>query len=63
MRKDVQDIFRSTNRDKQVLMFSATLSSDIKKLCEKFMNKVSFKKKLWNYFINIEIFILFKLIF
>ncbi|KAB7501748.1 Spliceosome RNA helicase Ddx39b [Armadillidium nasatum] len=37
MRKDVQDIFRSTPHDKQVMMFSATLSKDIRPVCKKFM--------------------------
>ncbi|GAQ84878.1 DEAD/DEAH box RNA helicase family protein [Klebsormidium nitens] len=37
MRKDVQDIFKSTPHDKQVMMFSATLSKDIRPVCKKFM--------------------------
>ena len=37
MRKDVQEIFKSTPREKQVLMFSATLSKDIREVCKKFM--------------------------
>jgi len=37
MRKDVQDIFRSTPHDKQVMMFSATLSKDVRPVCKKFM--------------------------
>lgn len=37
MRRDVQDIFRSTPHDKQVMMFSATLSTDIRPVCKKFM--------------------------
>lgn len=40
MRKDVQDIFRSTPHDKQVMMFSATLSKDIRPVCKKFMTDV-----------------------
>jgi len=37
MRKDVQEIFRSTPHEKQVMMFSATLSKDIRTVCKKFM--------------------------
>jgi len=37
MRKDVQEIFRSTPHEKQVMMFSATLSKEIRTVCKKFM--------------------------
>merc|ERR1711881_66124 len=37
MRKSVQDIFKETPREKQVMMFSATLSKEIRKVCKKFM--------------------------
>ncbi|KAF9614057.1 hypothetical protein IFM89_014857 [Coptis chinensis] len=37
MRKDVQDIFRMTPHDKQVMMFSATLNKEIRPVCKKFM--------------------------
>jgi ATP-dependent RNA helicase UAP56/SUB2 len=37
MRKDVQEIFRATPQQKQVMMFSATLSDEIKPICRKFM--------------------------
>jgi len=37
MRRDVQDIFRQTPHEKQVMMFSATLSKDIRPVCRKFM--------------------------
>ncbi|XP_052789418.1 spliceosome RNA helicase DDX39B [Mya arenaria] len=37
MRKDVQEIFRMTPHEKQVMMFSATLSKDIRPICKKFM--------------------------
>lgn len=37
MRRDVQDIFRATPHEKQVMMFSATLSKDIRPICKKFM--------------------------
>lgn len=37
MRADVQEIFRATPHDKQVMMFSATLSKEIRPVCKKFM--------------------------
>ncbi|XP_060918474.1 ATP-dependent RNA helicase DDX39A [Labrus mixtus] len=37
MRGDVQEIFKVTPHDKQVMMFSATLSKDIRPVCRKFM--------------------------
>lgn len=37
MRKDVQDIFKATPHEKQVMMFSATLNKDIRAVCRKFM--------------------------
>ncbi|XP_074602957.1 ATP-dependent RNA helicase 25E [Brevipalpus obovatus] len=37
MRKDVQEIFKATPHEKQVMMFSATLSKDIRPVCKKFM--------------------------
>lgn len=37
MRSDVQKIFTETPHNKQVMMFTATLSSDIKLICRKFM--------------------------
>eukprot|EP00842_Homolaphlyctis_polyrhiza_P004471 jgi/Hompol1/5024/HPOL_004129-RA len=37
MRKDVQDIFRATPHHKQVMMYSATLSKDVRPVCKKFM--------------------------
>ncbi|XP_050157943.1 DEAD-box ATP-dependent RNA helicase 15-like isoform X2 [Malus sylvestris] len=37
MRRDVQEIFKMTPHDKQVMMFSATLSKDIRPVCKKFM--------------------------
>ena len=36
MRRDVQEIFRMTPHDKQVLLFSATLSKEIRPVCKKF---------------------------
>ena len=38
MRADVQAIFKKTPHDKQVMMFSATLSKEIRPVCKKFMN-------------------------
>ncbi|KAK9451584.1 P-loop containing nucleoside triphosphate hydrolase protein [Limtongia smithiae] len=37
MRRDVQEIFRATPHQKQVMMFSATLSKEIRPICKKFM--------------------------
>merc|ERR1712127_600176 len=37
MRRDVQDIFRATPHEKQVMMFSPTLSKEIRPVCKKFM--------------------------
>jgi ATP-dependent RNA helicase UAP56/SUB2 len=38
MRRDVQKIFKMTPHDKQVMMFSATLSEEIRPVCKKFMH-------------------------
>ena len=40
MRRDVQEIFRNTPHHKQVMMFSATLSKDVRITCKKFMANV-----------------------
>ena len=40
MRSDIQEIFKMTPHDKQVMMFSATLSQDIRGVCKKFMSNV-----------------------
>lgn len=37
MRRDVQEIFKSTPKEKQVMMFSATLSKEVRPICKKFM--------------------------
>lgn len=37
MRRDVQDVFRETPHTKQVMMFSATLSAEIRPVVKKFM--------------------------
>lgn len=45
MRRDVQEIFKMTPHDKQVMMFSATLSKEIRPVCKKFMQDVIY----WNF--------------
>jgi len=37
MRPDVQKIFRLTPHEKQVMMFSATLSDEVRSICKRFM--------------------------
>jgi len=39
MRKDVQQIFCETPKKKQVMMFSATMTTEIRGLCKKFMSE------------------------
>lgn len=39
MRRDVQNIFLSTPRQKQVMMFSATFTPTMKEICKRFMSK------------------------
>jgi len=46
MRRDVQEIFKATPHEKQVMMFSATLSKDIRPVCKKFMQDVSIDSPL-----------------
>ena len=36
MRKDIQQIFMATPPEKQVMMYSATLHSDVRPVCRKF---------------------------
>jgi superfamily II DNA/RNA helicase len=50
MRRDVQEIFKMTPHEKQVLMFSATLNKEIRPVCKKFMQDVSFIIKLLFFF-------------
>jgi len=38
MRAQVQQVFRATPHDKQVMMYSATLSDDVRSVCNKFMH-------------------------
>lgn len=40
MRRDVQEIFRMTPHEKQVMMFSATLNKEMRVVCKKFMQDV-----------------------
>jgi superfamily II DNA/RNA helicase len=40
MRAEVQEIFKATPVDKQVMMFSATLAHDMRVICKKFMVEV-----------------------
>ena len=40
MRRDVQEVFKNTPHEKQVMMFSATLPKEIRPVCKKFMNNV-----------------------
>lgn len=40
MRRDVQEIFRMTPHQKQVMMFSATMSKEIRPVCRNFMQDV-----------------------
>ncbi len=49
MRADVQEIFKMTPHDKQVMMFSATLSKDIRPVCKKFMQDVIIIKPIYRY--------------
>merc|ERR1711970_1412028 len=44
MRRDVQEIFRQTPHEKQVMMFSATLSKETREICKKFMQDVNIQK-------------------
>lgn len=39
----MQDIFRLTPHEKQCMMFSATLSKEIRPVCRKFMQDVSYQ--------------------
>ena len=41
MRRDVQEIFRMTPHEKQVMMFSATLNKEMRVVCKKFMQDVN----------------------
>lgn len=47
MRNDVQQIFITTPHEKQVMMFSATLSKEMRLVCKKFMQNVCFITSLF----------------
>jgi ATP-dependent RNA helicase UAP56/SUB2 len=42
MRRDVQQIFKLTPHEKQVMMYSATLDKEIRPICKKFCQDVFF---------------------
>jgi superfamily II DNA/RNA helicase len=44
MRRDIQEIFKMTPHEKQVLMFSATLSKEVRPVCKKFMQDVGVRR-------------------
>ena len=46
MRKDVQEIFKATPHEKQVMMFSATLSTEMRAVCKKFMQAHSARESV-----------------
>lgn len=48
----MQEIFKMTPHDKQVMMFSATLSKEIRPVCKKFMQDVMFHGQ---YYFNFQI--------
>lgn len=56
MRRDVQEIFKMTPHDKQVMMFSATLSKEIRPVCKKFMQDVMSCGK---FYLNSEVYYFF----
>jgi len=39
MRRQVQDIFKETPQDKQVMLFSATINAEVRTICRKFTKK------------------------
>ena len=39
-RRDIQEVFKNTPFDKQVMMFTATLPAEVKTVCLKFMKSV-----------------------
>ena len=41
MRRDVQQIFKQTPHEKQVMMYSATLDKEVRAICRKFCQNVS----------------------
>ena len=56
MRRDVQEIFKMTPHEKQVMMFSATLSKEIRPVCKKFMQDVIMKAVLlFGFYLHFDI--------
>ena len=49
----MQEIFKMTPHDKQVMMFSATLSKEIRPVCKRFMQEVMFHGQ---YYLNLEVY-------
>ena len=47
MRRDVQQIFKQTPHEKQVMMFSATLSKEIRPVCRKFTQHVRTRNRIF----------------
>lgn len=45
----MQEIFKMTPHDKQVMMFSATLSKEIRPVCKRFMQEVMFCGQFLNF--------------
>ena len=39
-RRDIQEVFKNTPYDKQVMMFTATLPEEVKTICLKYMQNV-----------------------
>jgi ATP-dependent RNA helicase UAP56/SUB2 len=50
MRRQVQDIFKSTPHEKQVMMFSATLNKDLRAICRKFTQQVCYAPNSSSFF-------------
>ena len=55
MRADVQQIFFATPREKQVMMFSATLPKDIRPVVKKFMHSVCPAARICVWFLTLPI--------
>ena len=44
-RRDIQEVFKNTPFDKQVMMFTATLPAEVKTECLKFMKSVLIEER------------------
>lgn len=55
----MQEIFKMTPHDKQVMMFSATLSKEIRPVCKKFMQDVM---SYGQFYLNLEVTTLFYIV-